>query len=114
MKNYKALTTLNPDALLIGLYANGVITYEQRQVVDKTLPLSSQKMDYILNEVILPDLKIGETSKFKGFLQAMEESEDTTINKVGSRLGELIIPALQLGQIIQTIYRYIDCTIKVF
>ena len=100
MKNYEALTTINPDPLLISLYASGVITYEHRQVMDKTLPLPSQKMEYIINNVIKPDLKIGRTTKFKGFLQAMEKSDDTTINTVGSRLGELVILALQLGQII--------------
>ena len=87
MKNYKALTTLNPDSLLINLYTKDVITMDQKRIID-TNPLPSKKMEYILDEAIIPDLRAGLTTKFKGFLEAMEESEDTTINTVGERLGE--------------------------
>ena len=89
MKNYSALTTLNAEALLVDLYARDVITTEEKDVIDTTIPLRSKKMQYIIDQVIIPSLKVDTIVKFKRFLEAMEASEDVTIKAVGSRLGML-------------------------
>lgn len=89
MKNYQPLSTLNADALLMDLYARDVITTEEKEIIETTIPLRSKKMQFIIDKVIIPSLKVGTTMKFKNFLEAMEASEDLTIKEVGSRLGML-------------------------
>ena len=52
------------------------------------MTLSSKKMEHILDKIIIPSLRAGVIEKFQNFLEAMEDSEDTTIVVVGSRLGK--------------------------
>ena len=86
--NYAALTTLNAEAMSVDLYSRDVITADDKESIE-LIQLRSKKMQYILDKVIIPSLKIGSTTKFKSFLEAMEASEDPTIQDVGSRLGML-------------------------
>ena len=86
MKNYQALTTLNADAVVVGLYQRDVITSEEKEIIEG-ISLRSKKMEYIIDKIIIPSLKAEIIKKFKNFLEAMEDSEDTTVKDVGSRLG---------------------------
>ena len=105
--HYSALCTLNADALLIDLYANDVITSDEKDIIDTTIPLRNKKMQYIIDKVIIPSLKVGTITKFKNFLEAMERSEDPTIQEVGSRLGMLVTRGATLSIMV---YNHADLT----
>lgn len=72
-----------------GLYARGVITAEQKQIISSKVTVR-ERMEFLL-DIIIQSLEIGTIEKFKGLLMVMEESEDLTIRAVGQQLGLLRI-----------------------
>ena len=88
-ENYKHLTQLDAESMLPDLFAIEVITQEEKEIIKKKT-LKREKMEYLLDEVILRSLKVGDIKKFKGFLYACEESEDHTIQIVGKKLGTYV------------------------
>ena len=67
------------------LYAKRVITHEEKMYFETFV--GSKKMERLLDVVIL-SLKINQRYKFKGFLEAMEESDDMSLIKTAQDLGE--------------------------
>lgn len=47
-------------------------------------------MSYFLDEVILPSLQDNRMDKYKGFLTAMAEHDDTLYQVIARRLGKLL------------------------
>ena len=70
------------------LYAKKVITHEEKMYFETFV--GSKKMERLLDVVIL-SLKINQCYKFKGFLEAMEESDDMSLIKTAKDLGELLL-----------------------
>jgi len=86
---YTRLINLNVSAMLGHLYSKDVITAREKQIIQSTIPLESDKMGYLLDNIILPSLESGVIIKFKLFLEVMEESDDPVTRAIGSQLGML-------------------------
>ena len=70
------------------LYAKDVITDSERKIIDAKV--GEEKMMYLLVDIIIPSLKQNFCKKYKGFLEAMEESADIDLNSTAKSLGKLI------------------------
>ena len=87
-KKYAELSNLPYNNMEAGLYGKEVITYKEKMSIN-SLP-DNKKMEYLLDVIIL-SLKHGICSKFKGFLEAMEENEDILLKNTAAVLGMLSI-----------------------
>ena len=85
-EHFQSLINLDVTAILDALFAKNAITLTQKNDIDE-IPSRPKKMNHLLSKIILPNLSAGVIDSFKIFLEVMEESEDTTIQIVGSRLG---------------------------
>lgn len=84
---YAELSSLPYNNMEAGLYAKNVITREEKQFISTLV--GNKKMEYLLDVLIL-SLKHGICSKFKGFLEAMEESDDILLKNTAATLGMLV------------------------
>ena len=75
--NYVTLTLLPIVNILPNLLAKNVITLKERNAI-RILSTTRRKMEYFLNYIIT-SLKVGDTVKFKSFLEVMEESDDSSL-----------------------------------
>jgi len=73
--------------MLPSLYAKDVITLVDKDTISLTKPLERDKMQYLLDQIIIPSLQAGVLQKFKLFLEVMEESEDTVTRTMARQLG---------------------------
>ena len=69
------------------LFAKHVITNNERQII-KT-QVGEDKMMYHIADIIIPSLQQNFSAKYKGLLEAMEESDDIDLNNVAKLLGKL-------------------------
>ena len=84
-----ALTKLNYSAMLASLlFSKDVITNEQRLIIDAKI--GGEKMMYLILDILIPSLKLDHCKKYRGFLEAMEESEDGLLKSMAKKLGKLI------------------------
>ena len=74
--------------MMNSLYAKGVITYSERKIINANI--GQEKMMYLLVDIIIPSLELNFWKKYKGFLEAMEESDDSDLRSTAERLGKLI------------------------
>ena len=79
------LTKLNYNAMMGLLFAKDVITDEERIKIDGKS--GEAKMMYLIADIIRPSLKVNNIQKYKGFLEAMEESEDSDLKSTAEILG---------------------------
>ena len=63
-----------------------VILPEQKQKIE-TLPMESARMEYLLDEIIVPSLNCKVSTKFMGLLKVMKKSDDVMFNSVAQKLG---------------------------
>ena len=84
---YNELSHLSYDAMKSRLYAYNVITRAEKDEIDHLI--GNGKMQKVL-DILSVSLTCGQTSKYKCFLQAMEESEDTLLQAKAKELGKLI------------------------
>ena len=82
------LSNLSYDNMKKLLYANSVITTKDREIIDSKT--GSERMEYLIVEIIIPSLKVESSKKYKFFLKAMEDSEDTVLRDTAKMLGMLI------------------------
>ena len=73
------------------LFANDVITTKEKKVIESKI--GCEKMEYLI-EIIIPSLEQGFGKKYKSFLKAMEDSEDTDLRDTAKKLGMLIFMKL--------------------
>ena len=85
-KNYDELTHLSVDSVLGKLFTKEVITLEQKKKIG-TFPLNSDKMEYFLDNIIMPSLDANVTVKFQGFLEVMAKSDDSALTNMAKKLG---------------------------
>ena len=83
-----ALTKLNYSAMMGSLFTKDVITNEQRQKIDAKI--GGEKMTYLILDILIPSLKLDHCKKYRGFLEAMEENDDSDLNSMAEKLGKLI------------------------
>ena len=67
------------------LYANEVITDDERTKIKSKVGV--EKMDYLIVDIIISSLKKNFSKKYKGFLEAMEDSDDTDLRDMAKMLG---------------------------
>ena len=86
--NYVELVNLPIELIRRDLFAKKVITFRQKEQIE-TMHLQHQKMEYIIDKVIVPTLKLKISTVFKRFLEAMEESGNEEFISMAHTLGML-------------------------
>ena len=94
---YNDLINLNATAMLPNLYAKRVISLEEKDTISLTKPLERDKMQYLLDKIIVPSLQAGVIQKFELLLEVMEGSEDVVTRNVAQQLGIYIASYNQLS-----------------
>ena len=89
-KYYVELTHLPINLMLGQLYAKGVITAREKQMIE-SIQMSNKKMEYLLDSIIIPSLLSNVTVKLKGFLEVMKESGDPVLLDMTKKLGMYIL-----------------------
>ena len=84
-EKYAELSNLPYTAMEGRLYAKKVITHEEKICI-KTL-VGNEKMEFLL-DVVIRSLKHNHCHKFRGFLEAMEGSDDVLLIQTAKDLGE--------------------------
>jgi len=85
--HYDEVCKLPIKLLLPKLFAKKVVTLEQKKAIENKEKNDLEGMTMLLDDVILPSLKIKFGKKYKGFLEAMEENDDQTLKEMAKRLG---------------------------
>ena len=88
-KQLEKLSMLSYDNMKTSLFANEVITTKEKKVIDSKI--GCKKMEYLIEEIIIPSLEQGFGKKYKSFLKVMEDNQDTTLQYTAKMLGMLIL-----------------------
>ena len=84
--NYSRLTTSFPiDGLLPRLYSKEVIDQEQKEAI-RVKSLRKEKVSFLFDEVIIPELEAGISTKYDNLIEVMKSSDDS----LAKRLVELL------------------------
>jgi len=86
-EQYEVLSNCPVNKLLSSLYAKGVITLDDKKIMEAK-PLEKDRMVYLLDDVLIRSLKIGYGSKYNRFLKVLEESDDDLVNVLTKKLDE--------------------------
>ena len=84
--NYDKLTKLNIEKILDKLLSKGIITTDEKKMIDSK-PASRDKMIYFLDGVITASLLNDISIKFRGLVEVLEESGDSTMMDLAKQLG---------------------------
>ena len=71
------------------LFARDVITNDEKTIIDAKT--GREKMMFLITDIIIRSLKLNFCKKYKGFLEAMEKSDDSDLRSTAEKLGMLII-----------------------
>jgi len=85
-KDLVALSKFKYKNMAIALEANRVITGCEKEEIDKMTSNADQIMEVI--KIVRASLLVNMTEKYKGLLQAMEQSEDLDLKAKAKELGE--------------------------
>ena len=77
--------------MMKSLFAKDVITNEERNLIDAKI--GEEKMMYLIADILIPSLKVNNCKKYKGFLEAMEKSEDNNLTCTAEKLGKFNRPS---------------------
>ena len=83
--NLVSLSNLSYENMKIALYAKSVITRNEKIKIDK-MTSTDQIVEVI--EIVRISLISKQTSKYKGFLESMEQSDDELLKKTARKYGE--------------------------
>ena len=83
-KEYARLSYLPYASMDKQLYAKGVITRGEKLEIESMVV--TEQMAKLL-DIIITSLKLKLTTKYLGFLKAMKESEDKTLQQTAKELG---------------------------
>ena len=86
-ENYDEMTYLPINSMLGKLFSKDVITLKEKESI-KACSTQSDRMEYLLDYVIIPSLKVDVINKFKGLLKVMKESDDPTLLYMAKKLGK--------------------------
>ena len=84
-RQISTLVHLNYDAMKLSLYAKGVITNDERKMINARI--GQEQMMCLIADIIIPSLNLNLYMKYKGFLETMEESDDGALKSTAERLG---------------------------
>ena len=90
---FALLSNLSYPNMSGSLYANNVITQQEKLEIDRLVGKS--QMERVL-DIVIASLKANQTAKYKGFLLTMESNEDGTLNAKAQELGEWILSELHI------------------
>ena len=94
-KNFDVLSNLSYSNMSGCLFSYEVITQQEKIEIDQLVGKS--QMERVLH-IVIASLKANKTAKYKGFLVAMENSEDALLNVIAKDLGEWILSELPIIQ----------------
>ena len=80
---YSILSNLPYESMNIQLLAKRVITIDEKLIIDKET--GTRQMSKVL-DIIIISLKLKQITKFEGFLEAMEESDDILLKETAKKL----------------------------
>ena len=69
------------------LYSKSIITLTEKKRM-KAISVESDRMEYFLDDIITPSLLAKVEIKFRGFLEVMKESGDSTLISMAAKLGK--------------------------
>ena len=82
------MTYLPINSMLGKLYSKDVITLKEKDKIKGSGTAESDRMEYFLDRIIIPSLKVKVPINFKGLLEVMEESGDSTLISMAKQLGK--------------------------
>ena len=80
---YSNLSNLPYASMNIQLLAKSVITSDEKLIIDKET--GTKQMSKVL-DIIIKSLNVNQITKFEGFLEAMEESDDIALKETAKKL----------------------------
>ena len=83
------------------LYAKDVITNQEKLEINNLI--GKRQMERVL-DIIIQSLKCNDTAKYKGFLKAMEESDDLLLRNKAEKLGKWIVTCTVAYVVLCTAY----------
>ena len=86
---YVKLICLPVDNLLPSLFANNVITFDQKKDIED-IPQKKKQMEFIL-DLIIHSLENDVASLYNGFLKSIQQSEDVVTRELAKKLGDLAL-----------------------
>ena len=86
-KLVNTLSKLNYNAMKTSLFAKNVIIDQEMKMID--VKIGEEQMTHLIIHIIIPSLIVNNTEKYKGFLEAMEESDDTDLKGMAKKLGKI-------------------------
>ena len=69
------------------LLVKQVITDQEKMEIARAELIGISKMEQVL-DIVIKSLKSNDTKKYKAFIEAMEESNDVTLQKKAKELGK--------------------------
>ena len=84
--NYVGITDLPVNSILQELLDKKVILSMQMEMIEAK-SLQSERMEYILDRIILPSLKMKISTYFNSLLDVMEKSDDEKFTSMAQKLG---------------------------
>ena len=84
-QNYDNLGSLSYSSMSGGLFANEVITSQEKKEIEQKI--GNQQIQAVLG-IVIDSLGAGKTAKYKGLLLAMEKSEDILLRQTAADLGK--------------------------
>ena len=105
-KQVNDFAKLKYDNMERSLYAYKVITAGERKEIKSKV--GGDQMDYLIVDIIIPSLEQKFSKKYKGFLKAMEDSEDIDLQKTAEMLGTYVATYVNFCcRCIHTLHTYI-------
>ena len=94
-KHYDTMCKLRDHDLILKtllpiLFAKQVVTEDQRKIIEHRQKQDLDGMKVIIDDVIMPSLGQNMKDKYKGFLVAMEESDDKIFKDIPKKLGKYV------------------------
>ena len=68
------------------LYSKEIITLKEKKTI-KATPVESDRMECFLDDIITPSLIANVIIKFRGFVEVLMESGDSTLITMAAKLG---------------------------
>lgn len=86
-EHYHELLHLSINPMLSKLFSKRVISYNEHLEI-KAIPAEINRMQYFLEYIILPSLKVHLDKKFTIFLELMSQSGDSILISMAAKLGK--------------------------
>ena len=72
------------------LYSKEIITLKEKKII-KAIPVESDRMECFLDDIITPSLIANVIIKFRGFVEVLMESGDSTLITMAAKLGTYVV-----------------------